>query len=240
MPSALVTLPPSLAPHFPEPRSRASDEPLLFALVDGLCEVGVVVHDGGVGALGGLRPLRLVGVVGALVTEHVANEEDQGAEDGEDHHGDDPWGTQDRGPRGYAQPEEPASSPPLFAMAPSGSLSHAGRRAPGQQNPKRRGQGQTGCHSYIWRSQHFSPRSWQNDETENQSAFSSLQLSRSVVSDSLRPYEPQPARPPCPSPTPGVYSNSCPSSWDAIQPSHPLSSPSPPAPNPSQHQGLFQ
>ena len=27
---------------------------------------------------------------------------------------------------------------------------------------------------------------------------------------------------------------------DAIQPSHPLSSPSPPAPNPSQHQGLFQ
>ena len=28
--------------------------------------------------------------------------------------------------------------------------------------------------------------------------------------------------------------------WDAIQPSHPLSSPSPPAPNPSQHQSLFQ
>ena len=27
---------------------------------------------------------------------------------------------------------------------------------------------------------------------------------------------------------------------DAIQPSHPVSSPSPPAPNPSQHQGLFQ
>ena len=27
---------------------------------------------------------------------------------------------------------------------------------------------------------------------------------------------------------------------DALQPSHPLSSPSPPAPNPSQHQGLFQ
>lgn len=82
--------PPSLAPHFPEPKSRRSDEPFLFALVDGLCEVGVVVHDGGVGALGRLRALRLVGVVGALVTEHVANEEDQGAEDGEDHHGDDP------------------------------------------------------------------------------------------------------------------------------------------------------
>ena len=42
--------------------------------------------------------------------------------------------------------------------------------------------------------------------------FSSGQFSRSVVSDSLRTHEPQHARPPCPSPTPGVYSNSCPSS----------------------------
>ena len=38
------------------------------------------------------------------------------------------------------------------------------------------------------------------------------QFSPSVVSDSLRPHESQHARPPCPSPTPGVYSNSCPSS----------------------------
>ena len=42
--------------------------------------------------------------------------------------------------------------------------------------------------------------------------FSSVQFSRSVVSDSLRPHELQHARPPCPSPTPGVHSNSCPSS----------------------------
>ena len=42
--------------------------------------------------------------------------------------------------------------------------------------------------------------------------FSSVQFSHSVVSDSLRPHELQQARPPCPSPTPGVYSNSCPSS----------------------------
>ena len=84
--------PPSPAPHFPEPKRRASDEPFLLALVDGLCEVGVVVHDGGVGTLGGLRALRLVGVLGALVTEHVANEEDQGAEDGEDRHCNDPSG----------------------------------------------------------------------------------------------------------------------------------------------------
>ena len=42
--------------------------------------------------------------------------------------------------------------------------------------------------------------------------FSSVQSSRSVVSDSLRPHEPQYARPPCPSPTLGVHSDSRPSS----------------------------
>ena len=70
--------------------------------------------------------------------------------------------------------------------------------------------------------------------------YISDQISRSVVSNSLRPHELQHARPPYPSPTPGVYSTSRPSRWWAIQPSHPLSSPSSPAPNPSQHQGLFQ
>ena len=43
--------------------------------------------------------------------------------------------------------------------------------------------------------------------------FSSVQFSPSVVSDSLRPHEPQHTRPPCPSPTPGVHPNPCPSSW---------------------------
>ena len=42
--------------------------------------------------------------------------------------------------------------------------------------------------------------------------FSSVQFSCSVVSNSLRPNESQHARPPCPSPTPGVHSDSCPSS----------------------------
>ena len=41
----------------------------------------------------------------------------------------------------------------------------------------------------------------------------SVLFSRSVVSDSLQPQESKHARPPCPSPTPGIYSNSCPSSW---------------------------
>ena len=62
---------------------------------------------------------------------------------------------------------------------------------------------------------------------------SSAQFSHSVVSNSLRPHGLQHARPPCPSPTPRVYSHS--SRW-----CHPLSSSSLPALNLSQHQGLFQ
>ena len=42
--------------------------------------------------------------------------------------------------------------------------------------------------------------------------LSSVQFSRSVMSDSLRPHESQHARPPCPSPTPGVHPDSRPSS----------------------------
>ena len=62
----------------------------------------------------------------------------------------------------------------------------------------------------------------------------------SVASYSLQPHELQHARPLCPSPIPGACSNSCPLSGDAIQPSHPLSSPSPLAFDISQHQSLFQ
>ena len=60
------------------------------------------------------------------------------------------------------------------------------------------------------------------------------------MSDSLRPHESQHARPPCPSPTPRVHSDSSPlSRWcpPAISSS---AFPSPPAPTPSQHQSLFQ
>ena len=48
---------------------------------------------------------------------------------------------------------------------------------------------------------------------DGQLCFSSVQFSHSVASDSLRPYESQHARPPCPSPAPEVYPDSCPSSW---------------------------
>ena len=43
--------------------------------------------------------------------------------------------------------------------------------------------------------------------------LSSVQFSHSVVSNSLQPHEPQPARPPCPSPTPGVHPNPCSLCW---------------------------
>ena len=44
-------------------------------------------------------------------------------------------------------------------------------------------------------------------------SISSVQFSCSVVSDFLQPHGPQHARPPCPSPTPGVHPNPCPLSW---------------------------
>ena len=69
------------------------------------------------------------------------------------------------------------------------------------------------CYSYdydrkLWvacTSYKYYPARWEQ--------LSSVQFSHSVVSDFWRPHESQHARPPCPSPTPRVYSNSCPSSW---------------------------
>ena len=47
----------------------------------------------------------------------------------------------------------------------------------------------------------------------SQNTFSSVQFSRSIVSESLWPHELQHAGAPCPSPTPGVHPNPCPFSW---------------------------
>ena len=66
-----------------------------------------------------------------------------------------------------------------------------------------------------------------------------VQFSHSVMFNFLQPHGLQHTRLPCLSPTPGVCSNSCPLTHDGIQPSHPLSSPSPPEFNLSQYQGLF-
>ena len=66
------------------------------------------------------------------------------------------------------------------------------------------------------------------------------QFSHSFMSHFLRPHGLQHARPPCPSPTPTVTHTHVHWVGDAIQPSHPLLSPSPPTFNLSQHQGLFK
>ena len=67
-----------------------------------------------------------------------------------------------------------------------------------------------------------------------------VQFSRSFVSDPLQPHGLKHARPPCPSPTPRFTQTHVHQVGDAIQPSHPLLSPSPPTCNFSQHQGLFK
>ena len=49
-----------------------------------------------------------------------------------------------------------------------------------------------------------------NTQKMNHFLIRSVQFSRSVMSNSLQPHRQQHAKPPCPSPAPGVYSNSCP------------------------------
>ena len=77
-------------------------------------------------------------------------------------------------------------------------------------------------------------------EAVGKMTISSVQFSCSVVSDSFRPHGLQHARPPCPSPTPGVHPNACPSSrwWNPTISSSvvPFSS----CLQSFQHQGLFQ
>ena len=79
-----------------------------------------------------------------------------------------------------------------------------------------------------------------NNKTNKQIKIALTSVKSFSVSDSLQPCESQQARPPCPSLTPGVHSNSCPSSWWCNPAIHHLLSPSSPAPNPSKHQCLFQ
>ena len=59
---------------------------------------------------------------------------------------------------------------------------------------------------YIWLGKSFSTSS----TSPSSNKWRSVQCSRSVVSNSLRPHELQHARPPCPSPTPRVHPNPCP------------------------------
>ena len=70
-------------------------------------------------------------------------------------------------------------------------------------------------HSSLWFEKWVFKKESRNPLTnKGHVILSSVQFSHSVVSDSLRPHGLQHARPPCPSPTPAVYSNSCPlSQW---------------------------
>ena len=70
--------------------------------------------------------------------------------------------------------------------------------------------------------------------------ITSVQFSHSVMSDSLQPMNCSTPGLPVHHQLPEFTQTHVHQVSDAIQPSHPLSSPSPPAPNPSQHQSLFQ
>ena len=98
-------------------------------------------------------------------------------------------------------------------------------------------------HLYLrMKSENFSNQA-QNLSSHNEElnyTHNSVQFSHWVVSDSLRPHESQHARPPVHHHPPEFTETHVHQVSDAIQPSHPLSSSSPPAPNPSQHQSLFQ
>ena len=90
-----------------------------------------------------------------------------------------------------------------------------GRQKVGEQKRRKLLRVRTGGHVRLMKTASRTQRSgWRSTSAVSSGRqFSSVQSSRSVVSDSLRPHELQHTRPPCPSPTPGVHSNSRPSSW---------------------------
>ena len=68
------------------------------------------------------------------------------------------------------------------------------------------------CQKLRGRGRGYGELVFKEDRVSVSFQFSSVQFSHSVMSESLRPHELQHARPPCPSPTPGVHSDSCSSS----------------------------
>ena len=66
---------------------------------------------------------------------------------------------------------------------------------------------------FLWKEGCYLTYSRKNKKAMWVNLSSSVQFSHSAVSDSLWPHELQHARPPCPSPTPGVHPNPHPSSW---------------------------
>ena len=68
------------------------------------------------------------------------------------------------------------------------------------------------CFSFLFEALNCLPGNSSHNLLPSSLTDPSVQFTRSVVSDSLPPHESQHARPPCPSPTPRVHSDSCPSS----------------------------
>ena len=101
-------------------------------------------------------------------------------------------------------------------MGDTGSIRGLGR-SPGEGN---RNPLQLSClknpmdRGAWWTTAHGVTKSRTHVSTYSLRSFSSVQFSHSVMSDPSWPHKLQHARPPCPSPTPGVYPNSCPlSRW---------------------------
>jgi len=89
---------------------------------------------------------------------------------------------------------------------------------------------------YFWMKTERGPLRYSSDKI----GISWVQFSRSVLSNSLQPHGLHHARPPCPSPTAGAYSNSCPLSWWCCSTISSSVVPFSSCLNLSQHQGIFQ
>lgn len=73
------------------PSKYVLDKPLLLVFINGLCEVGFGGEDSRVSWFGAFGLFGLIGVVRPLVSEHVAYQEHQNAQDGEDDHSNDAY-----------------------------------------------------------------------------------------------------------------------------------------------------
>ena len=112
-----------------------------------------------------------------------------------------------------------------------------GKRSQQDFDPWEKGSIHGGYHGFPDQTQGIKLQSQWAEEAEIRI---SVQFSHSVLFDSFQPHGLQHTRLPWPSPTSGACSTHVHRVGDAIQPSHALLSPSPPAFNLSLHQGLFQ
>ena len=118
--------------------------------------------------------------------------------------------------RKYSMSQLTPGLPPLERKGPEGERACPSRRE-GPLGKMRSLILRMFCTRSVWmkvKAAHRTQWPWRElFRTVGLTTLSSVQYSRSVMSNSLRSHEPQHARPPCPTPTPGVHPNSCPLSW---------------------------